>query len=227
MARFLIFPILGYLLGSIPTGFLYGKWLRGIDIRKYGSGNVGATNAARVLGRTAFVIVLVLDIAKGVLAVMIPRWLGMDESVRVLAGLAAVFGHSYTVFLRFRGGKGVATSAGVFFALAPFVTTAALIVFLIVLALGRYISLASICGAASLLAAGIVCFLIQIFYISSESPTAASAPEGLLVGKWTLGAITLASLLVLWRHRANIQRLRSGTEPKAGQRVEVKQEAES
>jgi len=199
-ARFIIFPLIGYLLGSVPTGYLYGKWLRGIDIRKHGSGNVGATNASRVLGKPAFVIVLAFDIVKGALPVLIARWAQMDELVQVLAGLAAIIGHTFTIFLWFRGGKGVATSAGVFLALAPVNTSMALIIFFIVLAFTRYISLSSIVASIALLGSALVQF------ITKE------------MGQWTFFAIFLACILVVLRHRSNISRLKAGTEPKIGQR---------
>lgn len=200
LARHIAFPIIGYLLGSIPFGYLYGKKIRGIDIRKHGSGNVGATNAARVLGKHVFVIVFTADLLKGVLAVLLPYWLGMQESVQVLAGIAAIMGHTFSIFLKFRGGKGVATSAGVFAALAPISTAAAIVVFLVVLVIARYISLASISAAVALLAAG----LVQFF---SKN-----------IGHWTFGAIVLVCVLVIWRHRSNIQRLKTGTEPRAGRK---------
>jgi glycerol-3-phosphate acyltransferase PlsY len=206
----LLLTLIGsYLLGSIPSGFLAGRW-RGVDLRTAGSGNIGATNALRVLGTTTGSVVLVLDALKGALgATWIPRfawrytvdaaslphpatpvWLG------VVGGLAAVLGHTFTCWLRFRGGKGVATSAGVLAGLMPLAFATVLALFLITLALFRFVSLASIVAALAL-------------------PIAAAVfhPHPLLIGL----ALTLGTLVVV-RHRSNLQRLRSGTEPRLGQR---------
>ena len=202
MTDYVVYLAIGYFLGSIPSGYLYGRALRGVDIRKFGSGNVGATNAARVLGKHAFVVVFSSDFIKGALPVLIAKWFNMEEAVQVLAGIAAIGGHMVPVFLLFRGGKGVATSAGVFFTLAPMAATASLFVFLVVFSLVRIVSVASISGAVALLAAG----LVQYF---SD-----------LLGLWTLLAIGWVCLLVIWRHRANIERLRQGTEPRMGSVVE-------
>lgn len=189
--------IAAYLLGSIPTAYLAGKILQGIDIRQHGSKNVGATNALRVLGRKAGVSVLLIDILKGAVAVLLGLALGFSEEIRVLAGILAICGHNWTVFLNFKGGKGVATSAGVFLALIPLSLLAALIVFIISVAITRYISVGSMLGALVL---GLTATLQYVLDFGS--------PPQLL----TLLLAWLASAFVVWRHRPNIQRLLQGNE---------------
>jgi acyl phosphate:glycerol-3-phosphate acyltransferase len=187
----ILLVIFAYLLGSIPTGYLLG-YFSGVDVRKAGSGNVGATNVARVAGKKLGLLTLLGDMAKGIIAVYAARALGVDIDVVALAALAAFLGHLYPVFLRFQGGKGVATALGALLALAPAATGALLLVFLIVIAATRIVSLASMIAAAA-------------------------AP----VAVWQLGyppvviglAVAMA-LLIIWRHQHNIQRLRSGVEPK-------------
>jgi acyl phosphate:glycerol-3-phosphate acyltransferase len=196
--------IIGYLLGSIPTGFLVAK-ARGVDIRAVGSGNIGATNVFRILGKAAGVFVLLADAAKGWVAVFVvarlcaaafypggsPRAL---EWFQLGAGVAAILGHNYTCWLHFKGGKGIATSAGVLVALTPWGLLVALGIWILVFALSRYVSLASICAAFVL-------------------PFAA----------WVLGAsvtlivITAAlAALAIYKHKSNIKRLMNGTENRIG-----------
>jgi glycerol-3-phosphate acyltransferase PlsY len=201
---YILVAFLGYLLGSIPTGFLVAK-ARGVDIRKVGSGNIGATNAFRVLGRAAGTFVLVVDGLKGYAACtwmvdVLGRWQGLApdgaESFRIVAGVCAVLGHSFTCWLRFRGGKGVATSAGVFFALAPMGTLVGLVTWVIVFAVSRYVSLASIAASVALPAA---------VWISPNS--------------LALRLVTSAmGVTVIWRHKSNIQRLLQGTEHRFGRK---------
>ena len=187
-----IFLVAGaYLLGSIPTGLLLARAL-GVDIRATGSGNIGATNVYRTLGRTVGITTLVGDCLKGLLPVLVARRLGFDEAWVAAAGLAAFLGHVYTVFLRFKGGKGVATALGVFLGISPIAVLAALGVFIGVVVKWRYISLGSIAAAAVM-------------------PVAVAVVEG----KPLVVALTLAvSVLVIWKHRENIRRLREGTENK-------------
>lgn len=180
-----------YLLGSVPVGFILGS-LSGIDIRRQGSGNVGATNVARVVGKWQGILTLVGDAAKGYIPVFFASWLGFDLLVTNLAAAAAFVGHLYPVFLKFSGGKGVATALGVFFALAPAATGALALIFLIVALWTRMVSLASV--AAALLAP----FVLWAFSYPGEVV-------------W-LGFFL--ALMILVRHRENIQRLASGTEPK-------------
>lgn len=183
--------LFAYLLGSIPTGFLLGSF-SGIDIRKAGSGNVGATNVARVVGKKQGVITLLVDVAKGFIPVLIASRLGFDLTVTVLAALAAFVGHLYPVFLKFHGGKGVATALGIFLAVAPLASVVMLFVFAAVIAMTRRVSL------ASMAAAGAAPLVLWIF----------SYPA-LLVA---LGFVI--ALMIVLRHHENIRRLFEGTEPR-------------
>jgi len=190
--------ILAYFLGSIPTAYITGKLLKGIDIRQHGSKNVGATNVFRVLGKVPGIVVLVCDILKGVLAVvLIPFLLGLHQiGYFILFGLVAVCGHNWTIFLRFKGGKGVATSLGVLIGLTINVVSMRLIVALCVLiwagvfvAFG-YVSLASIIA--------VLCLPLFMVIFSQSI-------ELIFLG-------VIFCLLVVWRHRPNIQRLLQGRE---------------
>jgi glycerol-3-phosphate acyltransferase PlsY len=183
--------LFAYLLGSIPTGFLLGSF-SGIDIRKAGSGNVGATNVARVVGKKQGVITLLVDVAKGFIPVLIASRLGFDLTVTGLVALAALVGHLYPVFLKFQGGKGVAIALGIFLAVAPLASLALVVVFAVVMLAWRWVSL------ASMTAAGAAPLVLLIF----------SYPSPLVV----LGL--MIALLIIFRHQENIRRLRSGAEPK-------------
>jgi glycerol-3-phosphate acyltransferase PlsY len=183
--------LFAYLLGSIPTGFLLGSF-SGIDIRKTGSGNVGATNVARVVGKKQGVITLLVDVAKGFIPVLIASRLGFDLTVTGLVALATLVGHLYPVFLKFQGGKGVATALGIFLAVAPLASLALVVVFAVVMLAWRWVSL------ASMVAAGAAPLVLLIF----------SYPSTLVV----LGL--MIALLIIFRHQENIRRLRSGAEPK-------------
>ena len=188
--------ILGYLLGSIPSGWLAGRWLKGIDLREIGSGSTGATNVLRHVGKGPALIVFLIDVGKGAAAVLIARALGLGDWIQVLAGLTALAGHIWPVWLGFKGGKAVATGLGLFLGLAWPVGLASFGVFLAVFSLSRYVSLASVLAAISLpllMAAG----------------TDSNA---------NLVVALVAMLLVLWRHRSNIKRLINGTEPKLSQK---------
>lgn len=186
-----------YLLGSIPFGFLIVKLAGGGDIRFRGSGNIGATNVAREAGALPGVATLVLDGGKGFFAVWLaarvtdgnPRWM-------ILAALLTILGHSFPVWLRFQGGRGVATGAGVFLPICWQAVMGALIVWLVVLAFWRYVSLASISAAASLP------LLVYLLYAPRHAP-----PESISAGA------SFAMLLIIARHRSNIVRLLRGTEP--------------
>lgn len=192
--------IIGYFIGSIPIGYLVVRKLYNIDIRRYGSGNIGFTNVFRTAGWGPGIIVLVGDILKGVIAVLLGRWLG-GETAGMLGGLAAIAGHNWSLFLKFSGGRGVATGAGVFLALAPKVIGIAALIWLITIALTRYVSLGSILGAVS------VPILILIFHES-----------------WLLFIFgLLAPVFVIYRHRPNIKRLLNGTEYKFGEKVQRKE----
>jgi glycerol-3-phosphate acyltransferase PlsY len=177
-----------YLLGAVPFGYLAGR-LRGIDLRKHGSGNTGGTNAIRVLGARYGVPALMLDVAKGVAPVVLARHVD-GLGLAVLAGVAAMLGHTFPVFLGFGGGKGVATAAGVMLALVPWLTGALFVVWIVMVLLTRYVSVGSITIALGL--------IIGVFVLAEP---------------WPVRALGLfASGMVLWRHRTNIARLRAGTE---------------
>ncbi|NJD36897.1 MAG: glycerol-3-phosphate acyltransferase [Geobacter sp.] len=184
--------ILGaYLLGSIPTGLLLGK-LYGIDVRKEGSGNIGATNLYRTMGRKVGIITLIGDCLKGLLPVLLAWQLGMGEPLQAWIGLAAFCGHVFSIFLLFKGGKGVATALGVYLALAPLAVLAAVGVFILLVAIWRYISLGSIAAAAA---------MPLIIWFSPHS-------QELLI------ATAVISAIVIIKHHANISRLVAGTESK-------------
>ncbi len=186
-----------YLVGAIPTGYLIVKALKGIDIRETGSGNIGATNVKRVLGMKWFLIVLFLDALKGFLPVVAAGLVFGDRYafMPVMAGLAAILGHTFTVFLNFKGGKGVATSLGVFLALAPFSILTCLVLFIMLLLFFGYISLGSIAAAAMLPA---------FVFIYGEGGYLYLV-QALAVG----GAI-----FIIYKHKDNITRLINGTENK-------------
>lgn len=191
MTPFLLL-IAAYFIGAIPTSYVVAKLTRGIDLRQHGSGNLGATNAYRVLGWKAATPIFIVDIAKGFLPVyLFPQIDGSDASAWALAyGAVAIFGHVYSVYVGFRGGKGVATGAGVFLALAPIAVLAGLIVWATLVFATGYVSLASI-AAAAVLPIGV----------------ALTVPDTSVL----LLALGLA-IFVIWAHRANIGRLRRGEE---------------
>jgi glycerol-3-phosphate acyltransferase PlsY len=204
----LLFLIMSYALGSVSFALLAGKLLRGIDIREFGSGNVGATNAGRVLGRKVGVGVFLLDVLKGfVPAFVFARACGSGEDLLVrpglLFGVAAILGHSFPFYLRFRGGKGVATSAGVLIAVAPLATGLALATWVVVIAVTRIVSVASIVAAIVL-----PCALALMEW----NDVRAGGSRDLVV------VTALLALLVIFRHRANVRRLLQGVEPRIGSR---------
>lgn len=207
--------VLAYLVGSIPFSFLVVRVVAGRDIRQEGSHNVGATNVARTVGRGPGIVALLLDIAKGYGAVALARWVVAQpgwpfaagtapwesrEFWVALAGLIAVLGHMFPVWLRFHGGKGVATAAGVFAALDPIVIAGALIVFAIVLLVFRYVSLASIVTAASI--------PVLLRFIARDAPF------------WHIVFSIAIAIAVIAKHHSNISRLVAGTERKMGQKKE-------
>jgi glycerol-3-phosphate acyltransferase PlsY len=186
--------LLGYLLGAIPVGFLLVRWQAGRDVRAGGSGSTGATNVVRALGLLWGLLTLVLDFGKGYAAVTLVARLAPEDTRWVAAaGLAAIVGHCFPVFLRFRGGKGVATAAGVFLYFAPLAVAAAAGVWLAVVAVWRYVSLGSLLAAAS------YPLLATAFYRPALAVT--------------LAGVAGAALLVI-RHRENLERLARGTEPR-------------
>jgi glycerol-3-phosphate acyltransferase PlsY len=195
--------VLSYIIGSIPAAYLAGK-SRGIDLRRFGSGNLGATNVFRTLGWKVGVIVFAFDVAKGALPVLVfPRWVEgplSSQIVAILCGVAAILGHFRPVFLKFgKGGKGVATATGVFVALAPLPTLAGLAIFAVVFLASGYVSLGSLTAAVVL-------------------PSLLLATEGVRspISQLSVGL----AVFVFWTHRANIRRLRRGEEYRFGRKAE-------
>jgi glycerol-3-phosphate acyltransferase PlsY len=197
-ATLLSIPAAAYLLGSIPFGLLVGKLFGGADVRTAGSGNIGATNVARVAGPFAGVVTLLLDAAKGALAVILAARLS-DQSATwmIIAGLCALVGHCFPIWLGFHGGKGVATAAGVFLVLCPPAFLGSAILFVLVVVYWRYVSLGSMSAAAAMP------LLIYFFWAPHHAPPYAV----------TFGSLA-AALLIVYKHDANIQRLVQGDEPK-------------
>lgn len=184
--------IVSYLLGSIPSGLIVGKAFYGIDIREHGSGNLGGTNTFRTLGKKAGIIVTAADILKGTLASSLPVMFGVYEQIDpLIAGMIAVVGHMYPVFANFKGGKAVATSGGVLLFCAPVMFIVMVIVFLLSLYITKFVSLSSIIAS-----------IVAVIY-------AVIAKEMLLII-----VVSLLSLFVIYRHRANIKRIINKTEPK-------------
>ena len=218
---YILTALAAYLLGSIPTGFLVAK-AKGFDIRVMGSGNIGATNAMRVLGKPVGIFVLLMDVLKGYAACaflppLIFNWLAphfsglfvyfQNEPVElqtrfyVVAGIFAVLGHNYTCWLKFKGGKGIATTAGVYLALAPWAVLVAFAVFILAIAVTRYASVGSIAAAIALPATVWV-----------------MTPHNLFLGIVT----TALGVLAIYKHKSNIQRLMAGTENRFGKKKEAK-----
>jgi glycerol-3-phosphate acyltransferase PlsY len=209
---YIVVAVAAYLLGSIPVGFLVAK-AKGIDIRNMGSGNIGATNAMRVLGKPAGIFVLLMDVAKGYAAcAFVPPLTynflfapGLEGVVpieiqmrfKVLAGVCAVLGHNYTCWLKFKGGKGIATTAGVYLALAPDALGFALAVFILAIIVTRYVSVGSIAAAFMLPA---VVWILQ--------------PHNLFLDIVT----TAFGAMAIYKHKSNIQRLMAGTENRLGKK---------
>jgi glycerol-3-phosphate acyltransferase PlsY len=197
-ATLLSIPAAGYLLGSIPFGLLLGKLFGATDVRKAGSGNIGATNVARVAGPLAGILTLLLDAAKGAFAVVLAARLSEQSSTwMMIAGLSALVGHCFPIWLGFRGGKGVATAAGVFGVLCPPAFAGAAILFFLVVLYWRFVSLGSISAAAAMP------LLIYFFWAPHHAPP-------YIV---TFGSLA-AALLIVYKHDANIQRLVQGDEPR-------------
>lgn len=197
--------LLAYLLGSIPTAYWVGKGIHGLDLRNEGSGNLGATNAFRVLGWKSAVPVFLVDVAKGWVPVRVfPALLAGGEATfdpalwAILFGSMAIAGHVFSVWVRFKGGKGVATSAGVFMALAPLPLLAGFVVWIMALGFSRMVSLASILAAAFL--------PLAMALLPHDS------------GRVGLVFTLMLSVFVIWAHRENLRRLRAGTERRIGPR---------
>lgn len=195
-----------YILGSIPFGLLIVKAWCGVDIREHGSGNIGATNVWRIAGKVPAVVVFLADVMKGFVPVVVCRSLmPQGEWIPVLAGLLALTGHTSSVFLKFKGGKGVATGLGIFIAINPLVAFTGFGLWGVFLALTRYVSLASVIGAAS----------IPIFLFIQNAPV----PHKLLA--------LFAAGYVIIKHRSNMVRLARGTEPRIGSKRKSSEEDNS
>jgi len=205
--EFVAVVIGSYLIGSIPSGLIIGK-LRRVDIREYGSGNIGTTNVLRTLGARYGALVLIADVFKGVIAVLLARYIIGSPMSEMAAGFAAVAGHDWSLFLKFKGGRGVATSLGALLPMAmpaPLSGVIGLAVFILVTLASRYVSLASIVGSVAAVVA------MAVFLGLDRVP-------------WQyLVYIVVVVALIIFQHRDNISRLLSGTESKLGQKGERRQ----
>jgi acyl phosphate:glycerol-3-phosphate acyltransferase len=203
-------PLFAYVLGSIPFGYLIVRWQKGVDVRSTGSGSTGATNVMRNLGIAGFVATFILDVGKGIFAVLLASrltsgdagWIPLSGDSRWIAAssVAAILGHCFPVWLKFRGGKGVATGVGVFLALAPLQVALVLVIFAVVVAIWRYISLGSIVATAA--------FPLLVYMMKHPPlPIVLGAAGG--------------ALIIIAMHHANIGRLLAGTESKVGRKKAV------
>ncbi|MFD1848906.1 glycerol-3-phosphate 1-O-acyltransferase PlsY [Oceanobacillus bengalensis] len=188
--EYVLFALIAYLFGSIPSALLVGKIGYNIDIREQGSGNLGATNTFRVLGKKAGIIVTLSDILKGTVAVLLPLLFDAEVN-RLVIGIFAVIGHTYPIFAKFKGGKAVATSGGIILGINPILFLIMVSTFLITLYITKYVSLSS-------MITGVISVIISIFF----------KDVGLII------VISLLTIFVFYRHRENIKRIRKGTEPK-------------
>ena len=203
-------PVLvAYVAGATPFGYLAGR-MRGLDIRQHGSGNIGATNVLRVLGKPVGITVLVLDMLKGLLPVLLSRWVSDSSAIHIATAIAAILGHNYTFWLGFKGGKGIATTAGAILPILPWGLLAAVAGWIVVLLVTRYVSVASIAAA----------LIIPI----------ALGCETWITGRWNaavFGFGLFVCLLAIWKHRGNIARLRRGEENRFGKKPAPSAGAES
>ena len=191
-----LWAVIGYLMGSVPFGMVLARVMNLGNLRNIGSGNIGATNVLRTGNKTAAALTLLLDAAKGAAALLLARAITGAEDAAQIAGLAAMFGHCYPVWLRFNGGKGVATFLGLLLALHFPVGVGACVAWLIGAGLSRMSSMGALVSAAS----------------STVFMTYLGMPEAVVLG-------VVLTLLIFWRHRGNIARIRSGTEPKIGKKA--------
>lgn len=201
--KIILFILFCYLLGSIPFAYLAGKILKGIDIREHGSKNIGATNVSRVLGKGYGISVFFLDFCKGLLPVLLAGYFFKNHGnllvIKILSGLSAVCGHMWTVFLDFKGGKGVATSSGVMIGLIPKSMVIVFIIWICIVSVFHYISLGSIVASTLL--------PVCVFFIEKDK----------MLFIFTL----IMSIIIIYKHKANIKRLLSGTENKIGERIKI------
>ena len=206
----IVLPVLvSYLLGSLPFGLLMARLVRGIDVRRYGSGSTGMTNVLRTIGVVPALVVLALDAGKGIAAVFLARALDAGLAVEAVSALAALVGHNWSVFIRFQGGKGTATGVGALCALSPMAGLIALLVGVPTIALSRYVSLGSVAGATT----GAIAV-----------PVLAMADPSMPLGVPSYGYAIYTSIgvpLILLKHRSNLARLLKGEERKLGESVPV------
>ena len=202
----LIMAAVGYLIGALPFGVLIGKAVAKVDVREYGSGSMGMTNVLRTVGKPAAAAVLLLDIGKGVAAVIIAKWFFDSPGAEVAAALAALAGHNWPVFIGFRGGRGTASGWGALWVISPIAGFVATVIGLTLVAATRYVSLGSVVAAAL---GSLVLIGLALTGIAGSAPT---------VYCW-YGAI--GGALIVFRHRENIARLLNGTERKIGQRADA------
>lgn len=196
--KMILLVVLGYLLGSIPNGVIIGKTFKGIDIREHGSKNTGATNAFRVLGKNLGITVFFLDMFKGMISLFIASSLGIKGDILVVIGVIAIVGHMFSPFLKFKGGKGIATGFGVFLYLTPIEALMAIAVFIVIVAFTKYISAGSIAAA-----------IVLPIFISFLPVNRAIESKSLL-----LVFTILICAYVIFKHRSNITRLLKGEENK-------------
>jgi len=209
MISLIFIIVFSYLLGSIPFGIIVSRLWRGIDIREHGSKNPGATNVYRVIGPVPALIVLVLDIGKGLVATLLLSRISMGQpflnpvSLMILAGIAVILGHVFPVFVGFKGGKGVATGLGVLISLAPVETVIALLLFLIIVGITRYVSLGSLSSATFILLA----LAFEKYYLHKP------------ISPVLLIMVLVIAIFIFYTHRSNIKRLLNGTENKFGKQI--------
>ena len=201
MIEFAAVVIGSYLIGSIPCGLILGK-LRGVDVREYGSGKTGTTNVLRTIGKKAAAVALVCDLLKGVIAIILARYVLGSPVGEMAAGFAAVAGHDWSIFIKFKGGRGVTTSLGGLLVMVPLAGVGSIAVFVLVIALSRYASLGSIVGAL----AGVA--IMVALTALDQAPWEYLVYTGVVVA------------LIVFQHRDNIGRLLSGSENKLGQKGE-------
>ncbi|PKB83533.1 MAG: acyl-phosphate glycerol 3-phosphate acyltransferase [SAR202 cluster bacterium Io17-Chloro-G9] len=198
MVRYGVVLALSYLLGSVPWGYLALRWRHGVDIREHGSGSIGMTNVLRTGGGRVAVLVLTLDVAKGILAVVLGRTIIGSTEGEVAASLFALLGHNWPVFLQFRGGRGILTGLGGMSVMAPPVAAIGTVAFIFITGVSRYVSLGSVLGLL------ITCLAMLLLAIAGMySPT-------------YVAYTFLGSAIIIWQHRANIQRIREGNEHRLG-----------
>ena len=200
--KFILFIFISYLIGAIPNGVIIARIFFRIDPTKSGSGNIGATNVYRTAGKIPGILTLILDILKGFIPVYLAKYYDFDFQVILFVGLAAFLGHLFPIYLKFKGGKGVATAIGVFLSLTPLAVLIAAIIFIIIAYIWRYISLASMISAFLLPAIIKILIIFKVY----------SYPDSIIYFAGTI------SILIIYKHRANIERLIKGKEFKFGQK---------